>query len=624
MDKRNSSDIRKNLARIQADYEQIAATQISWLEAGYSSDELVSACKNTMADSTALHLNLNELLSKWLFPVLEKITEITDEDEQELFNAAQNFSSFEKKHDPGLALKIYKALYKRASKRKDDAKIIMYSYWCGITLFFFFRKQEEDILNYFSQGAAYADRYYTFEDPEIRKYIHRCLGNTGMMYSGRDESDKAYRLEEENFSFWNSILFAGKDLDFPWVNYFLNGLTHRHNRLIKGLHSEPDKVEKSVLRELLDTTISQNKLYNRNRELFSVFGGTRYDYHLWEAQFVNGLISFDHLLELVDSKKAEFKDDDYSLDAMYAKIHLPTLMMFYATKMERLQDKRAEIVEKVSHEIIDYFMAVPTVLSANELSSNVTVVAEQFNEIFKPAEQVDFILKMTIYRSIPLYAHSIMAGKIATFLTELLISQNPACFIGCLGITDETEVKKRADELTSLAEISGLCHDVGKNSYISNPYMHIRNPTEEETDVIKEHPDAGAALLLRNDKNAFHEALIDIIKGHHKYHDNAGGYPDDYDINASPCKIIVGIIAVANKIDRATDDIGNTHLYIKSTEDVCKEIVSRASTRFSPETAAVLDNKQTVKELCSFIDTERRKAYYTAYLQAGKGSKVGI
>ena len=619
-----SIDIQSNLAKLRADYEQIAEIQVSWLDTGYNAGQVVSACKEAMQVSTALNSSINELIGDWLFPVLERINDLSGEDELELFNAAQNFSSFEKKHDPGLALKIYEALYKRAHEFKDDAKIIMYSYWCGITLFFFFRSQEEEIFRYFSEGAAYADRYYTFEDPDIRKYIHRCLGNTGMMYSSREDPEKAYKVEEENFSFWNNILFSGKDADFPWVNYFLNGLTHRHNRLVKDLHDEPEKVEKPVLREILDTAISQNKLYNRNREQFNVFGGTRYDYHLWEAQFVNGLISFDHLMELVDNKKAEFEIDDYSLDAMYARIHMPTMLMFYAIKLSWLQDRKDEVIKKASREIIDYFMSVPTALSANELSSNVTAVASQFNEIFDPAGHVDFILKMTICRNIPMYAHSIMTGKIAKFLTEHLIRRNPACFVGCPGITDENEVFKQAEKLCDLADTGGLCHDVGKNSYISNPYMHIRKPTAEEVEVIKGHPDAGVALLTRKDENEFHDALVDIVKGHHKHFDNSGGYPDDYDINASPCKIMVAIAAVANKLDNATDDIGNTHFNIESIEETCKKIVSGAGTLYSPDVAAVLDDDLVVKELAGILGKERVNAYYTAYLQSGKGSRVDV
>jgi len=614
-----SNDLRDNLAKIKAEYEQIAKTQISLIDTGFNADEVVLACKKVMENSTKLHKSTNQLLENWLFPLLSNITQISQEDEEELFKAAQNFSSFETKHDPGLALKIYEALYKRAHELKDDSKIIMYSYWCGITLFFFFKKQDKEIFDYFSEGASYADRYFTFPDPDIRKYIHRCLGNTGMMYSSMQEPEEAYKVEEENFSFWNSILFTGKDEDFPWVNYFLNGLTHRHNRLIKGLHSEPDEVPKDVLRELLDTTITQNKLYNRNRELFSVFGGTRYDYHLWEAQFANGLISFDNLLELVENKKAEFKDDDYSLDAMYAKIHMSTIMMFYATKMKRLQDRKEEVVERISREIIDYFMAVPTELSAHELSSNVTSVASQFNDIFAPDEHIDFLLKMTICRSIPMYAHSIMVGKIAVFLTEILIGKNPACFIGCLGITDIKQVEEKVSELSHLAEVGGLCHDIGKNSYISNPYMHIRNPTEEEMEVIKGHPSAGATLLLRNDDNNFHNALVDIVKGHHKHYDNKGGYPEDYNIDESPCKIMVNIVAVANKIDRATDDVGNTHFKTINIDDACKKLVKRTDKRFSPDVTAILNDEKTVELLSHMLSAERSKAYFKAYLQAGKG-----
>ena len=60
--------------------------------------------------------------------------------------------------------------------------------------------------------------------------------------------------------------------------------------------------------------------------------------------------------------------------------------------------------------------------------------ALHLSSVFDPAEQLDFVLKMTTFRHIPTYAHSIMVSKIALCLTEYLLSENPHCFVGCIGI----------------------------------------------------------------------------------------------------------------------------------------------------------------------------------------------
>ena len=310
------------LADLKTEYENIAKSQIGRLDPGLSVDDVVSACRKIVNDVRAHRIIVDELIKSHLYPMLDNILEISDEEETALFETVQKISAYETRFDPGLAYKIYQSLLKRAREKEDPDKTVKYLYWCGITVFYFIREQSEKILSYFEEGASHSSRYRRIEDEETRKYVHRCLGNYHMMLFTVNEPEKAAEVEDEVFSFWNSLLFSGIDPDFPWLNYFLTCLTHKYLYLTKKVHSDPDSETKENIQKILDSAIAANKLYHKNKELFSIHGGTRYDYMLWEAQFLSGLISFDQLRENVYNKQATFADDDFSSDAIYVKINL--------------------------------------------------------------------------------------------------------------------------------------------------------------------------------------------------------------------------------------------------------------------------------------------------------------
>ena len=608
--------MRDFLLELCSVYDQIEKNQIGRLEPGLPEAQVASSCRAIGETLSSLRHTSERLMNEHLFPMLEDLSGISDEDEEALFTTAQKISSYETRADPALALKIYQGLLDWARKKQDDAKILKYLYWCGITLHFFSEEEREKILAYFKEGASYAEEYHSFSDPETRKYIHRCLGNTSMEYYFMGESQKAAEVDEYAFSFWNGLMFSGKDPDFPWLNYFLTCLTHRHNTLSRKVHNDPDSETRDTLKKILETAIMINKLYHRNRESFRVFGGTRYDYILWEAQFLNGLISFDMLCENIEKRKAEFAPDDFSPDAMYVRHDLNIYMMFFAKSMQRLRDKRDELVASVSSDTIDYFSKIPMTVNPREVSEQLVNSAMHLSSVFQSAEQLDFVLKMTTFRHIPTYAHSIMVSKIALCLTEYLISEKPHCFVGCLGMDGPEQVREQAGTLCRFAEKSGLCHDIGKISYVINPYMNARTLTSEEFELIKRHPYDGKTMMKRDDGILQYDAYIDVIVGHHKYFNNSGGYPVDFDINSSRNKFMIEIISVADSIDAATDSIFRSHASAKSLEAVSEEIIAGAGVRYSPDVADALKNDAVKKSLNRLLDVEREKAYYTAYLHA--------
>ena len=608
--------MRDFLIELQSVYDQIARHQIGRLEPGLSAEQVISSFKDIRERLSALRLESERIMNDHLFPMLEDMSAISCEDEEALFATAQKISAYETRTDPALALKIYQGLLDWSRARQDDAKILKYLYWCGITLNFFSQDEREKILKYFKEGASYAEEYHSFEDPETRKYVHRCLGNTSMVYYFMDEPEKAMDVDEYAFCFWNGLMFSGADPDFPWLNYFLTCLNHRYSTLSTNVHTDPDSETRDVLKKLLETAIMINKLYHKNRESFRVFGGTRYDYVLWEAQFLNGLISFDMLCENIEKRKAEFAPDDYSPDAMYVRHDLNIYMMFYAKSMQRLSDIKDELVAAVSNDTIEYFSKIPASVDPKDVSEQLLNSALHLSSTFKPDEQLDFVKEMTTFRHIPTYAHSIMVSKIAQRLTEFLISDSPQCFVGCLGIAVQGDVRKKAGELRRYAEKSGLCHDIGKISFILNPYINVRILTDEEREFIRRHPSYGKSMMMRDDEAPDSDAYMDVIVGHHKYYDNSGGYPDDFDIAGSENRIMIDIISVADSIDAATDDTIKTHSRAKSLDEVCGEIIAGAGTRYSPVVAGALEDGGVRDSIAAILENERTGAYYTAYRHA--------
>jgi len=614
--------MRDFLIELHTEYDNIAQNQIGLLESGMSADEVLEKCKSIVKNLREYRRRTDEILKNQLYPMLNEPEKITEQDEQDLFTTAQKLSAFEERVDPGLALRIYQGLLEWARKTKDENKIIKYLYWCGITQHFFSRgrahdrAQWEKISEYFNEGSSYEEKYDTFEDPETRKYIHRCMGNRSMVCYYIDEPELAMELEESCFSFWNGLIFAGKDLDFPWLSYFLACLNHRHTYVVRTAHSEPDLLTIPEQQEILDLSMTINKLYHTNKSLFSTFGGSRYDFHLWEAQFLSGLISFDILCDNVSKRKAEFSPDDYSSDALYARFMLNSFLMFYAAKMHKLKDKREEVITKGTKEAIHYFSSIPKTVSSSIVSENLQLFTRNLSDIFNPSEQLDFVLKMTTFRHIPTCAHSIIVGKIASFLTRRLIDTVPNYFIGCMGIKNADEARLRVDELCNFAEYSGLCHDVGKISYFSNPFLLTRILTAEEFEIIMRHPEDGALMLMREDGDSINSGYIDIIRGHHRYFDNSEGYPEDFDTSTSQYKVFIDIIAVANTLDAATDDISKTYNRAKPLEDICIEIFEKAGTRYSPVIAHVLEDDTVRSSLSRILDEDRKDAYYKAYLNA--------
>src|SRR5262245_40516497 len=104
-----------------------------------------------------------------------------------------------------------------------------------------------------------------------------------------------------------------------------------------------------------------------------------------------------------------------------------------------------------------------------------------------------------------------------------------------------------AGELVRL-EIAALLHDVGKIGIDDRILRKPTNLTPDEFEIMKTHPDKGAAILAQI------EQLRDIIPGMRAHHENydGSGYPQG--LKGEEIPILGRVITVADTFDAMTTD----------------------------------------------------------------------
>jgi|YelNatPaOPRAMG01_1025707.scaffolds.fasta_scaffold20929_1 putative nucleotidyltransferase with HDIG domain len=110
------------------------------------------------------------------------------------------------------------------------------------------------------------------------------------------------------------------------------------------------------------------------------------------------------------------------------------------------------------------------------------------------------------------------------------------------------ELKLPADSVM-LMPYAGLLHDIGKVGVSEEILDKVGQLTDEEWNIIKEHPIKGAEIIEHLE---FLDKTVDWIKYHHRWA-NGSGYPNDGKRNGD-IPIEAYIIAVADAFDAMTDD----------------------------------------------------------------------
>ena len=126
----------------------------------------------------------------------------------------------------------------------------------------------------------------------------------------------------------------------------------------------------------------------------------------------------------------------------------------------------------------------------------------------------------------------------------------------------------------------------------------------------------GAGYL---EKYAEYEAILHIIRGHHRSFDGTMGYPENFDNAASPYRLYIDIISISDAVDAATDILGRNYAKGKDYIHLLQELKDGAGTRYNPAIVDVMAaSGRLTEELSQLTGKDRMKHCYEIYRRVMK------
>lgn len=328
-----------------------------------------------------------------------------------------------------------------------------------------------------------------------------------------------------------------------------------------------------------------------------------------EAAYHLGKITMEELLKKID-EYSEQREDYSATEKCSALFTANAYYIDYLCKCsdydeKYILDKSSQIVDKVlagAKNMEDYLGNYQTNYCVLMLVNSASAVINF--DAFKTT-----VLKSTVYANKALYVHTMMVKELCFAILDYLLEHDPKYFDNVAGHTWE-EFRDNHDEARELMEKCTLFHDIGKYfclDYVSNS---SRNLTDDEFEVIKDHP-ANFLKIYQGKMSCEVECVHDCALLHHLWYDETRGYPSGGSHTYN--KPYVNIISIADSIDAATDNIGRPYGHGKTLDDMIEEFDCMKDTRYSGYMCDILRVEEVREKFEYILDTRRKEIYFDIY-----------
>ena len=366
------------------------------------------------------------------------------------------------------------------------------------------------------------------------------------------------------------------------------------------------KTARPLIRELcqaLKDMISEYPSLNGNGDI-TVF--------LLSADYFTGEITLDEMMDrFTELQRAASEKPDPTLQAQGLGLfnHL-YLNMFY-----RFSDLPKEEIYRISRDRVRDVL--PKLMNVTRQVNNVMFnryIVEFLNAASLTGSFDEFaqaILESTVYADKALYIHTVMVREMSRAIFDYLIGRTPECFDGVAG-KDAAYVRAHADEMRRLLDECCMFHDIGKFFMLDIVENSMRRLTDDEFEIIQEHPGHFLHIYqIIDDTDERVLCIRDCALTHHLWHDGTRGYPK----NASHTKNrpFSDILAIADGIDAATDFLGRPYTSGKTIDQLIGEFQAQSGTHYGPEAASALSAPEVRDRLAYWITEGRKEIYYRIY-----------
>lgn len=553
-----------------------------------------------------------ELLRRYLFPTLDDIASADREEIEQLSDfAAQLFQGMQSL-DLYLHYMIHNALITYARHWEKRDMLIRELYHTALALFYLQenlsslgdRSYSWKMGMLFGEAASYIKVYDEIEDPEIRGYIHRSMGNMALCYNIFTDGEKKLKAVRRSIQILQDPVYRAKTPSLPWDTYLYK--SHQERSTAMGLLRRGD-ADEQLIREVME---SAEYVWERQVESSRRKGAApamRWRVVYQESQYYCGVHTLSYLLTELEKVYMDCGRDDFSTEGMYGNIFVPAIYGNYLEHNPEYKDRKRDIMCHMNRNVIDYVHRVPNNLSGDQLFHYLLNFLQGFVEYPGEMQQKDVVIKLIACRNFDAYVFSSLTAHMTSMLMGKVIKERPELLLGTLSCETIQDVRERSLELQQFAYDGGMLHDVGTLGLYRLLIMSARSWMDEEAAMYKCHVTAGTNILERCEST---RPYAPIAGGHHVYYNGKGGYPAGYSRADNPVQIVTDMVSIAAYASRMTGQETHDLVPVCTLEDVSEYIERGAGSIFHPELSQLWLSMES--ELSAYLQSARREAYAEA------------
>ncbi len=423
-----------------------------------------------------------------------------------------------------------------------------------------------------------------------------------------------YPLTEEDAALTESILqmlrraLSLKDIpeyrelapDFDWVYHefrtlhYFSVMTIFHNMF--GFNQEQlAEINEHAKRLLEIWDEEQEHLKDRNSTETIQFAVTR-------CAYLAGEIDQETYKAKLVELAASSRGDTYNADEMQRKTSVPIEYML-TIDPGNISEKDKETLAVFYKELVRYIHRMPKLGHLSFLLTELTFLLENFIEIDGVIDFETMCLELLAAIHPPTYVHSLSVADLSTCLAKHLFARHPEMFENTPGYPD-------IDAIADYVWHAAACHDIGKLFIVETIITYGRPLYDKEFDWIRCHPEAGAELLAKHEKT---KDYVDVALGHQRWYDGKGGYPETYDPDKVKDRLVVDIVACADCLDAATDNVGRSYKKGKTLDGFITELEEGSGTRYAPFLLELFEEDEIYCDLETILDSGRDDKYRQTY-----------
>lgn len=563
------------------------------------------------------------LLDEYLVPLLESDHLLNEEELSALHYLRANLldAYVMDNIDTPFIYKVAHRLCEDAERKADEEAIVnalddfvmaAYAYLAMVRRVY---PYSDSALECREEGLKAVNRILEYLPPEKLKTLPEGPAREAVLINSRYIATLyEYPLAEEDTALAETILqilrraLSLKDIpeyrelvpSFDWVYHefrtlhYFSVITIFHN--LFGFDQEQLAEINENAKRLLEIWDEEHEhLKDRNSTETIVFAATRCAYLAGE---IDKETYKNKLVELAASSRI----DTYDADELQRKISIPIEFML-ALDRDNISEKDLETISGFYKGLIRYIHRMPKMGHLSFFLTELTFLLENFIDVEGSVDFETMYLSLLAAVHPPTYIHSLSVADLSVCLARHLFGRHPEMFENTPGYPD-------IDAIVDHVWHAAAYHDIGKIFIVETIITYGRPLYNREYKWIRCHPEAGAELLSGREKT---KEYADVALGHQRWYDGKGGYPEAYDPAKARNRLVVDIVACADCLDAATDNVGRSYKKGKTLDDFVEELKEGSGTRYAPFLLELFEEEETYREVESLLSYGRDEKYHHTY-----------